>query len=414
MKISINDREIKNYNLNYFEFSSKVNAHTELKLELELVDKLEVKVNDKLKFEDINNIFYGIVVSYEASNYLKTGIKLNLVCKSFSYYLDKEKKSRIYQDINNTYYDIISSILSEYSIESSISNELKKKTGRIYLQYNETDFHFITRILNDIKEIVYTTYSGVFVIAYQELSNVKFKNIYLQGMTEKNTKYILKNEIYLTGDIYNNQYIVSSKAKLNEGIYVNEVLLSNKNEYAEYIYSDIRGAFIQATVVSIDSKDNIAKMKVDFSVSIEDKSKNKKLLSFATPYSKTHTGLYLTPEINDVVDVYFPSNNEDEAKVAFCINNENSSRFCNYNKREFINSNVYISIDEKRFDIRAENITFQANKSLNNISSSYIAIESKDETNIYADGVVIASKKNDIELNSSKNINLKADKIFNN
>lgn len=414
MIVEINKKILKNIKILNFDIISEMNKHTKINIYLELLENISINVYDEICFKDENDIFCGYITEYLIQNYNKDYKKIKIEAYSYSILLDKNKSYRIYQDENITYYDIISDIMSNYKIKYNVADSLKLKINRIYLQYNETDFHFITRILNDIKEVVYTSYRGLLVIGYQNLSSVEFKNIYMQGFRNNKSIFEIENEIYLVGDIYNNQYICKIFASIDKGIFKTNIELCNKNDYETLIINQIQGLHLEANVVEINANENIAKMKVDFNCSIEDKSKNKKKLSFATPYSKSHTGFYVSPEINDRVEVYFPTNNENDAKVSFCINNENSIRFCDYNNRNFNTEYVSIDIKEGKLDINTKDITLQASNSINNISASYIAFESKKESSIFASSINIVSKEKDIELNSKRNISLKADKIYNN
>ncbi len=157
-------------------------------------------------------------------------------------------------------------------------------------------------------------------------------------------------------------------------------------------------------------------MKVDFSNALgkKDESSNKKIIAFTTFYSKTNTGFFPAPEINDNVDVYFPTNNEDDVKIGFCIENEESARFCDYNKRNFTTENISIELDKTKLLFDSNSMILQTKKDLNIVCGQNIKIQVNDELNAYAKKILQVSKFGDIEINSKKNILLKAIKIHNN
>lgn len=413
MKIKIDNKELKNYTIKKFNLNSSFNRHTCVSLELELLDINQIN-GKNIELIDNSNFFYGRIYEKLLSRYAREGRKAVIKAYSFSKLMDITKNFRIFQDENITYYDIATEIMKQYKFKYIISDSLKIKTQRLYIQYEETDFSFLIRILYNIKEYIYSTYNGVIVIGVQNIAKSNIENVDIEGEKNGNSYYRVKNKIYVVGDNYNNKNICKVDVNLDKNIYLTEVELIDKKKYKFIPFNTIKGTFVEASVVEVIENREVASMKVDFSRSLEDKSKNKKILSFSTPYSKTNTGFFPSPEVGDIVDVYFPSNNENDAKVAFCINNKGSNKFCNDSYRCFNTKEANLELDKGDLNLNLSKCNLIVNKSFNCASKDYIALESVNESSIYAKKIDLVSKSEDINIKSSNNINLKANKIFNN
>ena len=413
MKIRIDDKEIKEYTIKEFKLSSEFNKHTKIYLELEILN-LEKLQGKSIEIEDKTKYFIGVIYEIYTSKFGIDGKRASIIAYSNTKKLDEVKKYEIFQDEDITYLDILTNIMKEYKIKYMYSDSLKVKTNRLYIQYDETDYEFLKRILYDIQEVVYTSYNGVVVFGIKDISNISINNILENGSKNKNRYYMTRDEMYVVGDKYQGEYICKLEVEQKKNIYFSKVEFCKKGVYKYIPVKNIKGTFIEAKVVDVVANRDVAAMRVDFSRSIKDKSKNKKILSFATPYSKSNTGFFPAPDVGDIVDVYFPSNNENDAKVAFCINNEGSNRFCSDDKRNFTNGKSTIEIEDNKFNIDASDINIKAINKVNEISNGYIAIESKQDLQLYADNVDIVSKKGNIELNSSSDVKIKGSKIYNN
>lgn len=254
----------------------------------------------------------------------------------------------------------------------------------------------------------------------QNLVNSSIKNLLNKGhIFSDNNEYITfytKDEAYISGDKLMSLYLIKSEISMENNIIVNKLYCSSKYFEDQKYVSKLQGLHLEARVVEVIADKNIAKMKVDFSntLGFKDKSKNKKKIPFTTFYSKTNTGFFPTPEINDNVDVYFPTFDEEDVKIGLSIKNEESGRFCDYNKRNFGNNNVSIELTENRFFIDSNEIVLQTKKDFNIVSGQNYKLDINDTYTQYSKNITQVSKNGDIEINSKKNILLKAVKIYNN
>lgn len=250
---------------------------------------------------------------------------------------------------------------------------------------------------------------------------------------------VLKNLFPGQRIIYqNNEYIViESKIKLVSRIIVTDIVMMKLNELKvdEVFNDEIRGTSIQARVIKLVEKDKKAMLQVDFDYGLSKKNKAKQMenksyidIYYKTFYSKTNTGFFPAPEVNDIVDVEFYSKDENDLKISWSIENENSNRFNDSNNRKYINNNIEINLSELEFNvflsnklninseninINSKNALFKTNKLLALASDEDISLEANGDLELYAKEIKMESKKDDIKIFSGKNLLLKGDKIYN-
>lgn len=454
--IFINNKEINNSIIYDLYISNKYNEHSKLYISFEIENKIEeiekaiyLEKND-IKIEiDKKEVFYGKIINMNKKIYGNKGNKIEIKGISTSKEMDdiNNKKYRIYQDINTKYSQIIKEIMSEYRIEYKIDEYLNNKIDRIYIQYDETDWEFINRILSNIDKKIYITSKNIIIFGETNINKTVDigENINVEyGKNEFN------NYIQLTTDnigmVYQNYIYNNEDYKIHESyIYTENGIIKNKfisiiNRYKkiDIFNKNIKGARIEAVVEEVNNINGIAMMKVNMTNGIKklnskyiDKSKNKINISYQTFYSQTNTGLFCTPERGDVVEVYFPHKDERYIKVSWAINNPKNGRFSDYNNRNFhINGTDFnIKINDKEINITTKDRLTINSKSNNIISDNHnikikenikisadkdIDINAKDDMDVEIGKLELNTKKGNIRLNSSNEIKLIATKIQNN
>ena len=111
---------------------------------------------------------------------------------------------------------------------------------------------------------------------------------------------------------------------------------------------------------------------------------------YTTPYSKTNTGYFCTPEIMDTVAVNFPTTEESEGYVVWAVNNEGNIRF----------SNPYVRNYTTKFGNTSEEVCYDFR--LN--ESSYLIECAEDAREIFNNKIIEC--KNNILVNSKNNITI--------
>lgn len=134
-----------------------------------------------------------------------------------------------------------------------------------------------------------------------------------------------------------------------------------------------------------------------------EKRKESFIFPYSTPYSKTKTGFFCTPEIGDTVAVYFPTEDEHDAYVKGAVNNKYSIRFSNQFVRNYTTKKVMLEGEEKNgvgllegenlfeFYIENDNITVECRNRYeeyfhNKIVEGKILNEVKSEVKILVEG----------------------------
>lgn len=417
IEINVDNKKISNFAINSLNIKTKLNEHSRLDIIIKSIDNFNIKSKD---IELINQnivIFCGRITKIKIHNLKDNEKIIEINAVSNSYEMDILKNNRVFQDVDITYKNIVEYIMKKYKLKYILSEKLNSNINKMYVQYFESDFEFLKRILNDIKQYIFTSYKGIISFGNNKVNEINDENIIEYYQEYNNDKIsetkIAKSQNYLAGDRKNSKILSQSDIYLkNNNIFCKYRLEDIENIKYKYI-CNIKGAFLNAKVISIHNIDNIAKMKVKF-LDFEDNSKNQVYIPFSTPYSKNMTGMYVAPFNDDKVDVYFRSNNDSDCAVAFCINNENSSRFLDMNKRNY-NTNEYTwQIDNQSCNIMANIFNIHAKNGFNIASQKNVLVESKDDTDIYASKLEFNAKINDIDFVSNKNINFRADKINNN
>lgn len=406
LKIVINSKEVtaKGYDLIEFKLNSEVNQHTKLSL------KVRVKLNYKNEW-DISTKESGstsIPGERELSFYLNerkyfAGIIQNgttfirndgdLVIEmdvySKSEIMDRDKNYRAYQNPKIKYIDIVKDILSRheymsivgvnkelYSEDSGIDERLSSPMkSNLIIQYDETDWEFLVRIMSHLGIGVFNTENGSISLGLSKDITVnkqwniitgnigrgidKFDNIFYK--LESKDFFLLGDNI-IQEEKQNMGYVNKAEVECKDGKFFGKYFLNQFEYWFEYIPNrKIKGAKIDCKVVSVplsSNKEGIAVMSVNFTTGMKkligNKEKNRsrnganpiKLKNFndwisykegegyfyfpySTFYSKSNTGFFCTPEVSDTVPVTFESDEECEGFVGFAVDNPKSGRFSN-------------------------------------------------------------------------------------
>jgi hypothetical protein len=179
-----------------------------------LIDKdFILLTKDEQDKEEI--VFSGIIEKIEQQK--EKGIdkvKLQVVTKSII--LDRQEKSRSFQNINQTYEEIAKEILKEYSGAVIATVGEKVPIGKPLIQYKETDWEFIKRITSHFESIIYPEYKQA------KLKDQELKYIYKYGAKGNQKTPIVYNEqivgMTLLGEVEKtDKEEVNIKLRINKG-----------------------------------------------------------------------------------------------------------------------------------------------------------------------------------------------------
>lgn len=440
--VKIEDIILENYEIDNLKLSFETNTHTELKLNFEnhknqniylaLKNEERPKIEIKILKDNIETMFFtGQIELFNTGNYEGGGRKIEITALSVTKELDRENKFRAYQNIELTLLDILQDVASEYKKINFIFNDILKsiKIKKPIIQYNESDWEFIVRVASHAGVSVYPLPNRGIGIGFNNGTNQE-KNI----VTLENLWQVSKNDYGDIGYMFNSANVLfcgdevvlwtdlekeervdlnvhSGEIELIESLTKSKVfMVQTVYKYPYITNKNIAGKVIEGKVEKVFAEGGIAKMTVNLSEGLKKtasiqlgyKFKPKKAyldtkgrfnFPYITPYSQTNTGLFCTPEINDRVTVYYPTDEEVESYVMGAISNPGNGRFSNPTIRNF--------------SIKGEN----TNIFHFYINSDYLSIDN-GETVIRNKEIVDISSQNTIMINSEKFLELVSQEVL--
>ena len=493
--IILNKTKLENFVIQEFVLDENINEHQKLEIKLEMDDEQRKNLERIIEKEDVGieielantdkdvkrKVFSGIVDYFEILDYGSYGCRILMRAFSKSVLFDRknEKKYRVFQDRNLMFSDIIDEINKDYAdkkLEIKYSDIAKKQIGSLIVQFDETDWEFLVRLANQLKTGMFVIEQGIILFGMVEMGEIKKENKYFSDYSlvrdYKNLYYkVQSNKVINLGDTVS----ISENAVENEGN--NKDSSGNKGNFSvlktriflkdfilksEFLATDmsgyhifkkynekIKGCRIEVNVERVFEDGGIAKMEVRFAEGLKkivqersnEESNDKAYddygikrfpLSYQTFYSQTNTGFFCTPEVNDTVEVYFPNEDEQFAKVSWAINNKGNGRFSDYTKRNFqVNqSDFNFSLNLNTFEVKtaekysveslnivenADNFVNKANQNMIVASNNYLGIESIGDADFYGSKINIIGKEKEITMESlSSDVRIKGKKIHSN
>lgn len=295
-----------------------------------------IQVYAEGKEREITTIYYGIIQRVEITE--EGGMCIaHITAASTTSVMDSSRKKRSFQNINDTYADVIKKIVSQYDGASLIWHGKDRAIERPFIQYEETDWEFIRRIASNLGVLITAecrTKAPVFHVghmkeqrAVKETSGtytVRFNPGYYKRTMETKPadrrKYIVyevqDRMDYRLGDrlsVAGKSLTVCLKnAELKDGILVFAYSLSNEtfSETEPQFNEKIHGAVLYGSVL------DTAKEKVKICLEIDG------VQDINTAYSfnwRPMTGnlLYCMPEKGERIALYIQDSDEKNALAAY-------------------------------------------------------------------------------------------------
>lgn len=304
--------------------------------------KIEVYYNKNGK----KTLFYGIVTNVEVK--VIDGVyTIKIEAKSMTYLMDIKEKSRSFQNCSLNINSLINLVMSDYGGASYKLNIPNEAVGELMVQFEETDFEFIRRLVSKY---------NVGIMPDMTSNSIRF----IAGPSDKNNSLSTANvryEIYKDLDEYNEMsknylnnaseldfltYKISDYAVINLGEYIS---FQNKsfymyngtyeikdgvlnNTYNFRVENGIRqkrlfntkiiGSALQGKIIGVKNDVVQVHLEIDNNQSTSDA----KWFKFSTMSASTDgSGWYCMPEIGDSVKVYFPTKDEDESFAISAVSN---------------------------------------------------------------------------------------------
>lgn len=288
-------------------------------------------------------IFSGVITKL-ASRSMGKSCHVKLTAKSWSYQMDIKKKSRSFQNTSMTYGALVSQIVGEYPGAESQILFADKPLGEIAVQYQETDWQFLKRMLSalhvplvcsEVRENL-CVYAGVAQIpgdmdvisvesAWKDMDVLAYWKEIGEAVADTDSigyRLKLDNRIPLYSEIrFRSRQLTAEKIEyLTIGSTVYEfVTLKRKSGILQKpIYPmQLVGTAFEGTVKEVQGENMKIHLQIDDAYPGEDCY----WFPFSTPSaSPDGSGWYCMPEIGDHVRVYFPSKKTGDVIAVSAVN----------------------------------------------------------------------------------------------
>ncbi len=394
----INFNQFEIVSLVEFNLIKRVNHHTSLEFKAIINDKEREsylsKVDSKLEVSyDSDSIFAGYI--YEvAISFLKHSTLLNVKAFSYSKKSDIQKHSKVFQDTKQKIKDIIAKLEMDNVVCEILDSSLKDKILKEpIVQYRETDFQFIQRLLFD---------EGV-VLVVDDISNSSQKLFlgkreYLEHKLKKNQEYTVtksSEQESIKLDIkYPQNYSVGDYIKSNSDKYwiissistlKNQILHTHveaiKEDILTYPRSSIYPVTLRAKIVNNSDDEKKGRVQVEF-VDIDDIfSQNRHWFSIDTPLTATGRGFFFIPSKGDMILVTF--HNEHIQSISTTLRLDGSDYYKNPQEIFLVYSEeMMLKMGDENIEIKNSGSTIQIKKDEINIKTKKSNIDMTEDISI--------------------------------
>lgn len=241
--------------------------------------------------------------------------------------LDRSNVVLDYQDITKTNTDIIEKLMKSYP-DITYEAACKKETIKDFLlQYEETDYEFLKRVLSRSKETVYTTMQGnsgriCYGLSIRE-TEITLEQAEWEACYEDGVRYRLETDEYLDLGMEveldgQRLIVISIKNQYREGESVNEYVLSTKEACRTMRKNNINITGISLDGMIKDCKRDKVKIELNKTISCEEEKR--KWFAYSSPAASTDgSGWYCMPRIGEEIRLYCPTDEESDAYVISAI-----------------------------------------------------------------------------------------------
>lgn len=426
------------------EIQSHIGEHSTLKLSglVENEEEFLYGVSDGQDIEVIIQgsegtkiLFSGIVtgVSITESGQMKTAC---VEGKSRSWLMDRTKHSRSFQNAHITFQALTQEILKDYTGSSLIYTGDSREIGNLIIQYEETDWDFLKRVLSlvglaltpDSQKAGLKLFAGV-----PKFPETALSYTVLEMDKDMDSYYYLKANKREVHAADFTQYIISSEQLMGifdtaavQGqplaVYAYQYSFEQQEMIGTYCLQSAKGLVVQASypmhligAALMAKVVRVSKNKIQAAMEIDGAHIERAVHWF--PYSTLSaspdgSGWYCMPEIGDDVRIYFPSKQEAEAIALSAVSNYDapqggSDRMQDPNNRYFrtkygqelaLNADsVKLSCNENKSSITIltdGTIRIQAQESVN--------VQAKEKITLYAENALSIRVKDQFLMQSNQ------------
>ena len=385
------------------------------------------------KEDDRNILFKGIIEKYRLIHH-NFDYSLELEAKSYSVLLERARIDRVFQNQGTTYNDVFSKLSSDNDLfkinfsDSSIGDvELLSEEYPLVLQYEEYEWSFIKRLSSYLGQIVLVDDTkddsetiniqvGPHTVSAKDLNNISGTQA---KRTDRGNHIYYYNKVYShphhrSDDIFGIGTKVNYKVDNESDDTVEMLIIKNRIFlYDGDLYSDLTlvkedelSLRKERRMVQIEGRSfrgEVKKVNTDYQAKIsfldlEDDFEEGKAHWF--PIDKIYKGAHFTPEVGDIVDVYFKNRNEGCATVKSCTT-DNEQEYDHNPADKLImtpggyqmklnNEEVLFASkeDKSQVNLKEEEITLESNESSMRMDKKAITLQCKDSSLIFDKSVV--------------------------
>ncbi|WDZ54910.1 contractile injection system protein, VgrG/Pvc8 family [Paenibacillus polymyxa] len=290
--------------------------------------------------QSLRRLFHGIVTQMSV-NCTRGVYTFELEAASHSYQMDIKLKKRSYQDIHRTYDDLVTSMVRKYQYGDAIDTVTDyAKLDTFVLQYEETDWAFLKRLASRFGSVLVPEVTAASPKVFFGMPEGKQHKVerdvfyrvrktfheldaekpgeragsYVTYMIESLQYYALGDLITLPIGQGKELVVVRAVTRLEDGLLRTcyDLQAEQNIRYARYENDQATGISLTGTVLKVQQ--DFVQLQLD----IDPKQDPAKACWFpvATRYvAEEHSGWYDMPEIGEQVELYLPTNREQDAYV---------------------------------------------------------------------------------------------------
>lgn len=306
----------------------------------EVFDELPENVSVLYREDGEEKILFKGMVVESSMERVGNHRKLELKAYDATYLLDKKRKTRSFQNTSRTNHSVIDEVMKEYPGSICIKNLPNEPIGRIWVQYEETDWEFLRRFLSNYSDSLYAdaTYHTARFQAGLSPEDIQtdWENApYSMGKDLERYDYLSQNGLDVSGPEAFVEYAVNSYSlytlgsrllykgrqwyvgeltrKLTDGLLTTTYHLKTKEALLiPKMYNHrITGISMDGKTTQVESDKVRVVMNDDMTT-----EQGTYWFPFSTmAASADGSGWYSMPEVADSIRVYFPTCDEKEGYV---------------------------------------------------------------------------------------------------
>ncbi len=414
------------------EIQSHIGEHSTLKLSglVENEEEFLYGVSDGQDIEVIIQgsegtkiLFSGIVtgVSITESGQMKTAC---VEGKSRSWLMDRTKHSRSFQNAHITFQALTQEILKDYTGSSLIYTGDSQEIGNLIIQYEETDWDFLKRVLSlvglaltpDSQKAGLKLFAGV-----PKFPETALSYTVLEMDKDMDSYYYLKANKREVHAADFTQYIISSEQLMGifdtaavQGqplaVYAYQYSFEQQEMIGTYCLQSAKGLVVQASypmhligAALMAKVVRVSKNKIQAAMEIDGAHIERAVHWF--PYSTLSaspdgSGWYCMPEIDDDVRIYFPSKQEAEAIALSAVSNYDAPQGGS-DRMQDPNNRYFRTKYGQELALNADSVKLSCNEdksSITILTDGTIRIQAQESVNVQAKEKITLHAENELSI----------------